>query len=77
MRVLSTQESGGFAPITVALSIETKAELEALYQLANHATLVSEQVGVRNLLHEDVKPKLQEFLDGLYESLSAYHSRYC
>lgn len=76
MKVVSTQEAG-FVPITVALSIETKAELEALYQLGNHATLVSEQVGVRNTLNEDVKPTLQQFLDGLYEALSAYHTRYC
>lgn len=78
MRVLATQEFAGFAPITVALSIESREELNAIYQLANYNNAVSQVLIERCHLCGDTAPEqARQFLESLYEALSAYHTRHC
>lgn len=76
MKVLSSQESPGFTPINVALSIESRDELQALYQLGNCAHAVSEHV--QSLIDVGgVNTDICKFLAKLFEELSAYHTRHC
>lgn len=79
MRVLSCQEAGGFVPINIAVSIESKAELQALYQLGSHSDTIARLVEARaNFVDvEAVQDDVRKFLDGLCEALSAYHARHC
>lgn len=74
MRVLATQEGGGFVPITIAVSIESREELKAIYELGNAAVSVAIAITGCSDANRD---SVQEFLDGLYNQLSAYHTRHC
>lgn len=74
--VIASQEKQEFPPIMLTVTLFNPQELHAVYELCNYARGAA--CYVRDHSDKDFNVEtLNDILSGIYEQLSAYHSRHC